>query len=270
MTGSRKGVHYAWIMLGAVVLIFLAASGLRAVLGVFIKPMEAEFGWDRSSMSQVAALSLLLVGAVGPFVGWLADRWGPRNVMMLFLAVVAVGAMLSAYVTSLWQFYLTAGVLMALGAGGMGMATASTLAARWFVARRGLVMGILGAGMSAGQLVMIPAAVTRMSRLPRDRTTCSTALRTASASVTSRRRPTARRPVESIAASASAVDRRSVTTTSAPPRARAIADARPIPRAPPVTSATWPRRSAGPLDLGPVISAAANPRAPRERIRGPT
>ena len=159
MTGSRKGVHYGWIMLGAVVLIFLAASGLRAVLGVFIKPMEAEFGWDRSSISQVAALSLLLVGAVGPFVGWLADRWGPRNVMMLFLAVVAVGAMLSAYVTSLWQFYLTAGVLMALGAGGMGMATASTLAARWFVARRGLVMGILGAGMSAGQLVMIPAAV---------------------------------------------------------------------------------------------------------------
>jgi MFS family permease len=159
MTATRTRVHYGWIVLGAVFLIMLTASGLRAVLGVFIKPMEAEFGWDRSAMSQVAAISLLLVGAIGPFVGWLADRWGPRNVMALFLGVLAIGAMLSSRVTSLWQITITAGVIMAIGAGGMGMATASTIAARWFVARRGLVMGILGAGMSAGQLVVIPAAV---------------------------------------------------------------------------------------------------------------
>ena len=159
MIATRTRVHYGWIVLGAVFLIMLTASGLRAVLGVFIKPMEAEFGWDRSAMSQVAAISLLLVGAIGPFVGWLADRWGPRNVMALFLGVLAIGAMLSSRVTSLWQITITAGVIMAVGAGGMGMATASTIAARWFVARRGLVMGILGAGMSAGQLVVIPAAV---------------------------------------------------------------------------------------------------------------
>ena len=159
MTATRTRIHYGWIVLGAVFLIMLTASGLRAMLGVFIKPMEAEFGWDRSAMSQVAAISLLLVGAMGPFVGWLADRWGPRNVMALFLAILAVGAVLSSRITNLWQITLTAGVIMAVGAGGMGMATASTIAARWFVARRGLVIGILGAGMSAGQLVVIPTAV---------------------------------------------------------------------------------------------------------------
>src|SRR4030095_13771446 len=83
----------------------------------------------------------------------------PRDVMSRFLAILGAGAMLSSKVTNLWQITLTSGVIMAIGAGGMGMATASTIAARWFVARRGLVMGILGAGMSAGQLVMIPAAV---------------------------------------------------------------------------------------------------------------
>ena len=159
MPASRPRLHYGWIVLGAVFLIMLTASGLRAVLGVFIKPIETEFGWERSAMSQVAAVSLLLVGAIGPFVGWLADRWGPRNVMALFLAIVGAGAMLSSAVTTFWQMMLTAGVIMAVGAGGMGMATASTIAARWFEARRGLVMGILGAGMSAGQLVMIPLAV---------------------------------------------------------------------------------------------------------------
>ena len=159
MAASRNQIHYGWIVLGAVVLIMLTASGLRAVLGVFIKPLEAEFGWDRASLSGAAALNLLLLGAIGPFVGWLADRWGPKRVMVLFLGLLGVGAILSSRVHSLWQFYVTAGVLLALGAGGMGMATAATIAARWFEARRGLVLGILGAGMSAGQLVIIPLAV---------------------------------------------------------------------------------------------------------------
>ncbi len=159
MTGSRERLHYGWIVLGAVVLIMITASGLRAVFGVFIKPMEAEFGWDRASLSGAAALSLLLLGAVGPLVGWLADRWGPRRVILLTLCLLGTGTMLSSRVTSLWHIYLTAGVLMAAGAGGMGISTASSIAARWFESRRGLVMGILGGGMSAGQLVIIPLAV---------------------------------------------------------------------------------------------------------------
>ncbi len=159
MPATRPRLHYGWIVLGAVVLIMLSASGLRAVLGVFIKPLEAEFGWDRASLSGAAALNLLLLGAIGPFVGWLADRWGPKRVMLLFLGVLGLSAILASRVQSLWQLYATAGVLLALGAGGMGMATAATIAARWFETRRGLVLGILGAGMSAGQLVVIPLAV---------------------------------------------------------------------------------------------------------------
>ncbi|HKZ05990.1 MAG TPA: MFS transporter [Methylomirabilota bacterium] len=159
MSASPPRLHYAWVVLAAVVLIMLTASGLRAVFGTFIKPLETEFGWDRASLSGAAALSLLLLGAIGPFVGWLADRWGPKRVMVLFLAVLGLGSILSSRITSLWELYLTAGVLMAIGAGGMGMSTAATIAARWFEARRGLVLGMLGAGMSAGQLVVIPLAV---------------------------------------------------------------------------------------------------------------
>lgn len=159
MSAARPRFHYAWIVLGAVVLIMLTASGLRAVFGVFIRPLEAEFGWDRASLSGAAALNLLLLGAIGPFVGWLADRWGPKRVMVLFLGVLGLGAILSSQIHALWQIYVTAGVLLAVGAGGMGMATAATIAARWFESRRGLVLGVLGAGMSAGQLVVIPLAV---------------------------------------------------------------------------------------------------------------
>src|SRR5215475_5555759 len=98
MSASPSRIHYAWIVLAASVVIVLFASGLRAVFGVYIKPMEATFGWDRASLSGVAALSLLLLGAVGPFVGWLADRWGPRRVILVSCVLLGLGTLLSSRV----------------------------------------------------------------------------------------------------------------------------------------------------------------------------
>jgi MFS family permease len=153
-----RGIHPAWIVLGALTLCMMASSGIRAVFGVYIKPMEAEFGWSRSAVSGAAAVSLLILGAVGPFVGRLADRWGPRRVISVSLAVLAAGAIGTSFITSLWQVYLTAGLLMAGGAGGVALATGASVIARWFESRRGLVLGIAGGAMSAGQLVVIPLA----------------------------------------------------------------------------------------------------------------
>src|SRR2546428_10064808 len=73
-----RRVHPAWIVLGAVTVCMLAASGIRSVFGVYIKPMEAEFGWGRGALSGAAAISLLLLGAAGPVVGRLPVRAGPR------------------------------------------------------------------------------------------------------------------------------------------------------------------------------------------------
>lgn len=152
-------IHYAWVVLGAVTLVLLATSGVRSSFGVFIKPMEAEFGWDRTSLSIVASLSLFLYGAVGPFVGRLADRWGPRGVFLVSTVLLGVGALATSWVVTLWQLYLTAGIVTALGAGGAAMSVAAAVAARWFDARRGLVLGIAGGGMAAGQLLIVPLAM---------------------------------------------------------------------------------------------------------------
>jgi predicted MFS family arabinose efflux permease len=136
----------------------MAASGLRSVFGVYIKPMEAELGWTRGELSGAAALSLLLLGAVSPWVGRLADVWGSRRVVALSLLLLGLGSIGSAFVQELWHIYLTAGVLMALGSGGVAMTTGSTVVSRWFEARRGLAIGVAAGGMSAGQLVVIPLA----------------------------------------------------------------------------------------------------------------
>ncbi len=163
MTDPRKKIYYGWIVLAAVVFAMLGGSGIRAIFGVFIKPIEAEFGWTRQQLSGAAALSLFVLGAVSPTVGWLADTWGPRRVMLLATAMLGVGTVLSSLVGHLWQIYGTAGVLMAAGAGGLGIATTSTVAARWFVARRGLILGILGGAMSAGQMLVVPLAMLLIS-----------------------------------------------------------------------------------------------------------
>ena len=136
----------------------MTASGIRTAFGVYVKPMEAEFGWSRAALSEVAALSLLLLGAVSPLAGRLADRWGPRRVIALSIVLLGVGTIGTAFVRELWHVYMTAGILMALGSGGAGLTTGSTVIARWFEARRGLAIGVSSAAISVGQLGIIPLA----------------------------------------------------------------------------------------------------------------
>src|SRR5919198_1202470 len=125
---SVRRIHPAWTVLVAITLCLLATSGLRATFAVYIKPIEADMGWSRGALSVAAALSLLLLGATGPFAGRLADRWGPRRVIVLSLLLLGGGSIASAVV------------------------------ARWFETHRGAAIGVAAGGMSAGQLVVIPLA----------------------------------------------------------------------------------------------------------------
>ncbi len=155
---TPRRIHPAWIVLAAITLCLLASTGVRAVFGVYIKPIEAETGWSRGSLSMAAAISLLLLGATGPVAGRLADRWGPRRVNVVAHALLGVGSIASAFSQSLWQLYVTVGVDMSVGAGGAALSTGSAVVARWFESHRGAAIGIAAGGMSAGQLIMIPLA----------------------------------------------------------------------------------------------------------------
>jgi len=152
-------LHYAWVVLGATTLVLLTSGGVRAAIGVFVKPLEAEFGWSRTELSAAVAVSIALYGLTGPVVGRLADRWGPRWVLTAGVALVGIGTMLGAAVTHFWQFFVAVGLIAAIGASATAAPVAATVATRWFDRHRGLVLGINGAGMAAGQLVMLPLAM---------------------------------------------------------------------------------------------------------------
>jgi MFS family permease len=98
----------------------------------------------------------VLFGLTAPFAAALMDRFGIRRVTAAALVLVAAGSGLTVFMTASWQLLLCWGVLVGLGTGSMAMVFGATIANRWFVSRRGLVLGVLTAGGAAGQLVFLP------------------------------------------------------------------------------------------------------------------
>jgi MFS family permease len=149
-------IHYAWIVVGVMFTVILATVGVRAAPGVLIVPLEQAFGWDAATISGAISLNILLGGLVGPFGAALIQRIGMRRTVLSSLSLLAAGAAGAAFATHPWELYATWGVLVGIGSGAgmVGMATA--VANRWFVARRGLVVGLLTASNASGQLVFLP------------------------------------------------------------------------------------------------------------------
>ena len=154
------GLHYAWIVFGVTFLTVLASAGIRSTPGVLIIPLEHEFGWNRAAVSAAIAINLMLFGLCGPFAAAFMERFGLRRVVLTALLMLAGGVALTTQMRSLWQFYLLWGVLVGSGTGAMATVLAATVANRWFVARRGLVTGVLTAGTATGQLVFLPVLAT--------------------------------------------------------------------------------------------------------------
>lgn len=98
----------------------------------------------------------MLYGLTGPFAAALMMRFGIRPVMVGALLLVALASALTIFMHAPWQLYLLWGVLVGVATGSITSVLAAMVANRWFVERRGLVMGVLTASNAAGQLVFLP------------------------------------------------------------------------------------------------------------------
>jgi sugar phosphate permease len=152
--------HYGWIVAAVTFVVILVTAGVRAAPGVLIVPLENEFHWSRATISFAIAVNLLLYGAIGPFAAAAMDRFGVRRTMCLSLAATAVAVALAPLMRETWQLILLWGVVVGLSCGFIGAYLAAYIAARWFHARRGLVVGVLTAANAAGQLIFLPSMAT--------------------------------------------------------------------------------------------------------------
>ncbi|HYL43111.1 MAG TPA: MFS transporter [Ktedonobacteraceae bacterium] len=148
--------HYGWIIAAITFLSLLTAAGMRSTPGVLIVPLEHEFGWNTATVSLAVSINLFVYGLCGPFSAALMERFGIRRVMVLALLLVALAASLTTMMQAPWQLDLLWGVLVGLASGSLASVLAAIVANRWFVERRGLVMGLLTASNATGQLVFLP------------------------------------------------------------------------------------------------------------------
>ena len=157
---GRYGVYYGWFVVAVVLLVAMVGSGTRMASGIMVKPLEAEFGWDRAEISLALALGLLATGLGAPFGGRLIDRFGPRRVAVGALLLTIMATIGTILMQSIAEFVFWWGLVAGIASGALGGTLGPVVANRWFVSRRGLVTGLLGGGASAGQLIFIPLLMT--------------------------------------------------------------------------------------------------------------
>ncbi len=145
---------YGWLMVIAGFLILTVSWGSQYSFSVFLIPLTKEFGWSRANTAGIFSFNILVFGLGSIFAGRVTERLGPRLVIGVGGALVGGGLLLSALVQEIWQLYLY-GVVIGLGlSAGYGPLVGTI--SRWFIARRGLVMGVMTLGMSIGILALPP------------------------------------------------------------------------------------------------------------------
>jgi MFS family permease len=161
---ARRNIHYGWVMVGVTFLTALIAAGTVGAPGVFIVPLQKEFGWSTAEISSALSIRFILFGLMAPFAAALMNRYGLRNVALSAQLIVVSGLVASLAMTKVWQLMLLWGVVIGIGTGMTALVLGATIAARWFVARRGLVVGIMTASVATGQLVFLPLLASLTER----------------------------------------------------------------------------------------------------------
>ncbi|MFC1861198.1 MFS transporter, partial [Chloroflexota bacterium] len=155
--GSKPGFFYGYIVVMAGTFIMMVSYGVYNAFGIFFKPVMTDFGWTRAMTSGAFSVSWIIHGLLNVILGGLTDKLGPRIVLTFCGFFLGLGYLLMSQINSVWQLYLFQGLIIGTGISGLNVSLLSTVA-RWFVARRSLMGGIVIAGGGVGALIMPPIA----------------------------------------------------------------------------------------------------------------
>ena len=139
--------------------IFGIALGIRTAQPLFISAINSATGVGYATISLAFGVAQLMWGIGQPLAGAVSYRWGPRPVMLTGSLCLAIGTALLPFASSAWALILVIGILAAAGASTSGPAQLASAVARWIPeAKRSMANGIIGAGGSLGQFIIVPLA----------------------------------------------------------------------------------------------------------------
>lgn len=156
MKVGRPRVFYGYYLV-AVTFVFMTlfnGSG-TFVFSLFVRPLEAAFGWGRTEVMAGFTIFYATMGLASPAVGRLVDRYGARAVIAAGALVMGLGFVLVSRMSGVFHFYLGY-VIVGVGAAAMGPVPCSAIITNWFSRNRGLALGLMAAGVGAGGVVMAP------------------------------------------------------------------------------------------------------------------
>ncbi len=155
--GTKDKLFYGWVVVMACLIITTVVYGINYSFGVFLKPLESEFGWTRGAISGVFSIYMLFCCIFGVWGGWAVDRYGPKIVALFMGLFTGLSLLLTSQTNAPWQLFITYSLLLPLGTGATYMVVMAT-ASRWFDKKRGLALGIASSGGGLGALLMAPFA----------------------------------------------------------------------------------------------------------------
>ncbi|WP_297910923.1 MFS transporter [Thiomonas sp.] len=155
---ERRGIHYAWAVAAITFVAMLVTSAALGLPGALLQPMSREFGWSTADLSAVFATRFVLYGLLGPFAAVVLLRYGVARVVAFASLLIAAALLLGTRMHDIGQAFALWGLGLGVGSGLTAMVLGATVVNRWFVQRRGLVMGLLAASSATGQLMFLPLA----------------------------------------------------------------------------------------------------------------
>ncbi len=150
---TKPRFYYGYVIVICSFLILMVGFGTNYSFGVFFNPLLADMGWSRAVTSSGYSAGIFISGVLSIFGGRICDRIGPRLIAIICGIALALGCVLMSKLTQIWQFYIFYSILIGNGFG-VPMIPLSSTISRWFVKYRGLMTGIVLAGIGTGIIVM--------------------------------------------------------------------------------------------------------------------
>lgn len=153
---KKDRVFYGYWIVVVAFLCMLINGGIGFYsFSLFTKPLQAEFGWSRGTISAAFTLFMMTMGMVGPLIGRMVDRYEPRRVIVIGASIAGLGFIWLSLMHNLWSFYIGYFVI-GIGMAALGSIPSTKVVSNWFIRRRGTALGIAASGIGIGGLILAP------------------------------------------------------------------------------------------------------------------